>query len=490
MKWIGPPNEPILRVDTGIHAPTIKGVAFDGNHLASYGVHLNAGAGGAIQMPFLEDLNFRGYRKAGLCLGADDTGVSRNGQFHHITAMRLSFWGGASIEGVNSQTVTITAAVPSIVSWPEHGRSAGEPVVFANEGGALPSPLVPGRTYWISPADLSSNGFAVASTIGGPAIVTTTVGSGKHTAQFATATGVVLNAQNAEILTAIGFYFDPFTAVGGGPYTPHKNHFRILGGDLNVPGGFVSTRAIDWAIDCTGAATSLNVQHWKSEDIRLVNLPNTMTASGSNILSGIHHRSGHASGVEDVVSVNYQGDFPTLIQSSILRGNIRIGALVHKQVRLKEIEYHAGTSDIMGSTLLSGPYLAKLDVEAEVGIRRVWNSSALEEWRDSSSRLLFKNDRGSLSKIKSIGGSGIKGENLGGTLVVDGASSTATVVFPTAEPDANYRLVITPLDLSGKPSIGSNRVLFVERSTEKFTVTVEAAPGAGSSVEFSWLLFR
>ncbi|MER8380716.1 hypothetical protein [Mesorhizobium sp. M1399] len=432
--WTGVAGGKMVRVPTICHAPKIEGITFDCNHLADTGLHLDAGAGESIQMPYLRDLNFRGYRRAGLILGADDVAVSRNGQFQHITAVQLSFWGGAAIDSVNTKQVPITAAAPGIISWIGHGKAIGDPVVLTNVGGALPAAYTAGRTYYIATSGFSVDQFALSTTSDGANPITTAdTGTGTHRASFGTARGVILNAQNAEILTAIGFYFDPFTFFGGGVYTPHKNHFRILGGDLHIAGGMVSTRAIDWAIDLSNATASLMVPHWKSEDIRLINMPSTTTAGGASILQGIDHRSGHASGLEDVVVINYQGDYSTLIQDSRFTGNVRIGATVDKQVRLNQVEYRAGIS-ATGSTVYTTPYNAKLDVEEEVGIRKLWNSNASEQWNDAANALLYKNDRGSLSKVKSIGSSGIKGENLGAVMVASGASATSAVTISNGTP--------------------------------------------------------
>jgi hypothetical protein len=48
--------------------------------------------------------------------------------------------------------------------------------------GTLPAPLVPGQTYYVISAGLTTNAFEIAATPGGSAINTTTAGSGTFTA--------------------------------------------------------------------------------------------------------------------------------------------------------------------------------------------------------------------------------------------------------------------------------------------------------------------
>lgn len=79
-------------------------------------------------------------------------------------------------------TVTISVGTPGVVTWANHGLSAGAPVSFSTTG-ALPTGLTAGVTYYVaaSPAP-DANTFSVAATAGGAAIDTTVAGSGVHTA--------------------------------------------------------------------------------------------------------------------------------------------------------------------------------------------------------------------------------------------------------------------------------------------------------------------
>ncbi|HET8870421.1 MAG TPA: hypothetical protein VFM48_08250 [Aquabacterium sp.] len=76
-------------------------------------------------------------------------------------------------------TVTITVAVPGVVSWTAHGLENGREVILSTTG-ALPTGLTAGTTYYVVSA--STNSFSLAATKGGAAIDTTGTQSGVHTA--------------------------------------------------------------------------------------------------------------------------------------------------------------------------------------------------------------------------------------------------------------------------------------------------------------------
>src|SRR6185369_13139564 len=87
---------------------------------------------------------------------------------------------GREISFVQRQsTVTLTISSPGIVTWNNHGLSAGERVFFQTDG-ALPTGLSAGIPYFVvSPA---ANTFGVAATAGGTPINFTGTQSGTQTA--------------------------------------------------------------------------------------------------------------------------------------------------------------------------------------------------------------------------------------------------------------------------------------------------------------------
>lgn len=80
-----------------------------------------------------------------------------------------------------------------------------------------------------------------------------------------------------------------------------------------------------------------------------------------------------------------------------------------------------------------------------------------------------------------------------GTLTVAAAatSATATLTGDNVQPDTNYRVLVTPDSFSGTPGIGAFVLTSISgKSTTGFTINLQAAPGAGNSVTFSYFLVR
>lgn len=74
---------------------------------------------------------------------------------------------------------TLTAA-GAVLTATGHGLVAGQAVRFSNAGGALPTGLTAGVTYYVLAANLTANTFGVALTPTGTAIATTGAGTGTH----------------------------------------------------------------------------------------------------------------------------------------------------------------------------------------------------------------------------------------------------------------------------------------------------------------------
>lgn len=92
--------------------------------------------------------------------------------------------------------------------------------------------------------------------------------------------------------------------------------------------------------------------------------------------------------------------------------------------------------------------------------------------------------------VVGISGTNTKANNLRGDFQIATTSTSATVTFGTAEPNASYNVVVTPTTNTGPPAAGANRVKEISKLAGSFTVTVEAAPGAGATQNFDWILVR
>jgi len=101
----------------------------------------------------------------------------------------------------------------------------------------------------------------------------------------------------------------------------------------------------------------------------------------------------------------------------------------------------------------------------------------------------------SLARLDLTGFSGLSGthvpaRNLRGVLTISDGATTGVTRFNAGESDDGYFVTVTPVSARGSPAPGSNRIRSVTKSSGGFAVTVEAAPGPGSSVTFDWHLIR
>lgn len=118
-------------------------------------------------------------------------------------------------------------------------------------------------------------------------------------------------------------------------------------------------------------------------------------------------------------------------------------------------------------------------------------SPAFPVWTATAGSITLLNSDGS-AKQYVINSAGVANDmRLTGSVAATGASATVTVTFGTAQYDTNYKLAaFVPTTTSGTPATGSNRVLSVAKTTSGFTVTLEAAPGVGNTVNFDWVTQR
>lgn len=95
-----------------------------------------------------------------------------------------------------------------------------------------------------------------------------------------------------------------------------------------------------------------------------------------------------------------------------------------------------------------------------------------------------------LSGIQGISGTATRANNLRGTATVADAATTAVWTFSAAEVDTSYFITAASATVTGAASAGSSRIRSIAKATDKITITVEAAPGAGTSVAFDCILIR
>ncbi len=77
-----------------------------------------------------------------------------------------------------------------------------------------------------------------------------------------------------------------------------------------------------------------------------------------------------------------------------------------------------------------------------------------------------------------------------GSITIADAATTGDFTFPAAEADTSYFVVATPTAKSGAAAAGSNIIESVTKATTKITLTLNTAPGVGTSRTFDVAVFR
>lgn len=75
-----------------------------------------------------------------------------------------------------------------------------------------------------------------------------------------------------------------------------------------------------------------------------------------------------------------------------------------------------------------------------------------------------------------------------GSFIIEGTADTASVDLDPPLTNSNYNVVVSPADRSGGPLIDSFTVIGITKGELNFVVETFAAPGAGKSVTFNWML--
>jgi hypothetical protein len=78
----------------------------------------------------------------------------------------------------------------------------------------------------------------------------------------------------------------------------------------------------------------------------------------------------------------------------------------------------------------------------------------------------------------------------GGTVTIADANTTGTFTFGTSEDDAGYDVLPGAPTQTGGPAAGASTILGIAKLGASFTITVSAAPGAGKSVTFPFIIVR
>ena len=138
------------------------------------------------------------------------------------------------VTGKNSLGSSLTFTdTGDIVNWTGHGLSAGTAIQFTNAGGGLPTNLTAGTTYYVKATGLTTNSFTVSATAGtdGAIRTFTGAGTGTHTAW----TNFVLPNSFSVSTTAAAIQAVAFTGAGTGTHSISTITFDDTGDVVNWP---------------------------------------------------------------------------------------------------------------------------------------------------------------------------------------------------------------------------------------------------------------
>jgi hypothetical protein len=113
-------------------------------------------------------------------------GIATGTSYYIVDAATDTFRVAASVGGTAISTTTAgsgihTASTPAIINWTSHGLANGTAVGFTTTG-TLPAGMTADTVYYVNTA--TTNAFQISAAVGGVSVVTTTAGSGVHTASF------------------------------------------------------------------------------------------------------------------------------------------------------------------------------------------------------------------------------------------------------------------------------------------------------------------
>jgi hypothetical protein len=77
-----------------------------------------------------------------------------------------------------------------------------------------------------------------------------------------------------------------------------------------------------------------------------------------------------------------------------------------------------------------------------------------------------------------------------GQVTIADTATTATVTLTPAEADNAYFVQLTATSAVATPATGAYTITGIQKLAGSFVLAVTAAPGAGKSVTYDWLLYR
>jgi hypothetical protein len=171
--------------------------------------------------------------------GTLPVGLTPGASYYVITPSTNSFRLAATVGGDAISTTTAgsgihTASTPAIINWASHGLANGTAVGFTTTG-TLPTGMTADTVYYVNTA--ATNTFQISTSTTGPSVVTTSAGSGTHTASFPYTVGSLVSYSGTN-------YYCIATAINKTP--PNATYWYALpSGVYEIPNPYAEADLFD-----------------------------------------------------------------------------------------------------------------------------------------------------------------------------------------------------------------------------------------------------
>jgi hypothetical protein len=261
--------------------------------------------------------------------------------------------------------------------------------------------------------------------------------------------------------------------------------------------GFQVNGALDYAIWLREYSGSLRDVYTGSDKIPLI------VQSGGNL--------GAPLGLYEVTLTNEGHQDPTAL-AALIQSNVEAHNCVFQNINggtapLVKVDHGTPgsetptifdncTFDTTASTQCLVQFLNASPAKGSVQIRNPVHSGFLNDYAangvpaSSPTGLVTVDRRGGRACATGVSATDVAANNLRGSVTIAAGSTSASVVFPVAEADANYFISLGAGAASGSPPAAALRPHWSSKTASGFTATIEADPGVGASVAVDWALTR
>ena len=290
--------------------------------------------------------------------------------------------------------------------------------------------------------------------------------------------GILLNAQNAELVNFFSLFFAPR------PGMEHSHHIRQVGGGVQIY-GMASTRARGSAIL---SRQQLGIYGWRSEDRFLVT-QEVADPGGPSIFANVHQRHTPVNEAEDAVfDLNHSRAFQTF-QSVRIQGSIRVGHLAARHVNAQGVSF-----DLDGAGYrLRGPVRNQRGIfhDGDEGSWRLQGTSPSIDFRLSQGSLGDPDTpAGTLTGVRGISSDSEECRNLRGLATIRDDEAHADVRLRFVETDAAYHVVATVNEACGDVPANALILYISHKEKHQFRLNVLSPPGMGNKITIAWIMIR